>query len=576
MPLKEIDLKTFEAYKKAIRSDVTRITDSSKTKFWVYKDIELPDAQGKKQKIAAFIALVDDMGIRGPLRSKKLLCSGLCHLEGGKVSFEPIKGKVPYLQLKKSVPLFLGKPLYIPADADENDEGGEGVEDEQEERPTQPVGSATTPPQQPDPAVASLWAKLEPQIHTAIAADPARKDVLTRAAVAIVEAIKTNNSAEAMKRMEAMKVLLASAPPGKAGGPDPAALKEEWGKLVPRIKAAGNAALTQAAADAGKQLGDLVSHGKLAEAQTLIDQIAARLANLKPADAPKSEGAKLAPQDIAAAWQKLAPEAEKKSRVHPEVKEAALRARKQAEELTKAGKLDAAKGVLDELAKYLSGISEEASQKESEAQEKPEPEDPRKAEYERRWAKMEGEAEAALKEQRGDVSRIRAAVALAGERAEGGDYASALKVLDGLDKLLEVVDADEDDTPPPGLVEYRKKLLKFENARRTVDAQIEKLAAVIPQTVQGEDDVADSLSAELEEELEEIQDLIDEAINAAQDERAPANASLKGKLENSVKELLSSKLFEMAESNPFGVSVEIRKPLSAALKEIVDAMPVTA
>ena len=114
MPLKEVDLKTFESYKKAVHSDVTKITDSSKTKFWVYKDIELPDAKGKKQKILGFIVLVDDAHVRGAMRGKKLLCNGICNLESGKVNFEPIKGKVPYARLKKSVPLFLGNNSSFP------------------------------------------------------------------------------------------------------------------------------------------------------------------------------------------------------------------------------------------------------------------------------------------------------------------------------------------------------------------------------------------------------------------------------------------------------------------------------
>jgi hypothetical protein len=37
---------------------------SGNAKFWIYKDVELPNTSGKKQKYPAFLALVDDNGIR--------------------------------------------------------------------------------------------------------------------------------------------------------------------------------------------------------------------------------------------------------------------------------------------------------------------------------------------------------------------------------------------------------------------------------------------------------------------------------------------------------------------------------
>ena len=79
MPLKEVDLKTFEAYKKAIRLDLPKIT-AGNTKFWIYRDVELPNAAGKKQKIASFIALVDEKAIKPLLKGKTLICKGTCGL----------------------------------------------------------------------------------------------------------------------------------------------------------------------------------------------------------------------------------------------------------------------------------------------------------------------------------------------------------------------------------------------------------------------------------------------------------------------------------------------------------------
>src|SRR5690349_20862655 len=103
MPLKEADLKTFEAYKKAVHQDVVRISDNSNTKFWVYKDVELPleKTPAKKKKIEAFIALVDNTAVKSnsALKNKTLLCLGHCNLDHGKVAFEAVQGKVPYKTL---------------------------------------------------------------------------------------------------------------------------------------------------------------------------------------------------------------------------------------------------------------------------------------------------------------------------------------------------------------------------------------------------------------------------------------------------------------------------------------------
>ena len=638
MPLKDVDLKTFEAYKKAIRQDVTKITDTSKTKFWVYKDIELPNLTGKKQKILAFVALVDDMGIRNFLRGKKLVCMGTCHLEQAKVAFEPIKGKVPFNHLKISVPLFLGKPLYIPANASPEDEADDAIEDDaeqgHEEKPSIPPAPPTplAPPSSPESGLLASWTKLQTQmqaaiaaiparkdslsraaagipdlikannvkeatakmnevqailaappppppggdlliawgtlskdVQAAVAANPARKDALSQAAAGIPDFIKANNAAEARKRMEALRQMLASPP---AGSPDVAALKAAWGSLVPKIKATGNAALNQAMVEGGKQLNDLVGQRKLVEAQAVIDRLTTQLNQLKPAAA-----AKLAPSDITAAWQKLVPEVEQKSRLHPELKDAAVRVRKQVQELTAAGKFDAAKQAIDDLAELLRKTSDEAPK----AAVKPESastEDPKKAEYLRKRELMDKDILRALKERIGDVSKIRAAVALAEERSEGGDYASALKVLASLDTLLRESETDDDDMPAAGLVEYRKKLAAFDSVRRRAQGQIDQLVAAIPNTLPEETDLADELADEFGEEMEELQELIDDAVNAANDAKAPIDSALKSKIQEAAAEIETSKLIRHAEKNTFGVTFDFRESLAGALKQILEAIPV--
>ena len=286
---------------------------------------------------------------------------------------------------------------------------------------------------------------------------------------------------------------------------------------------------------------------------------------------------------------------EKKAKINPQAKAEANKAGKQAQDLAKAGKFQEAKKVLDELEVYLKGITEEEKERETESEEQgktqtkvgkdPDDEeeeeeeeeeeaaDPRKKQYEQEWKELEPEVQLALKERRGDVSRMRAAVALAGERAEGLDYASALKVLNGLRELVEEAE-DLEEGSVPGLVEYRKKLLAFQGARRKVEQQLEKLSAAIPKEVPDEADLADALAEEISEELEEVQEVIDAAINAANDDRAPANAEIRKRVAQTLKTLDAHPLIPQVESNPFGVAVEIRKTLMPVLEQIADAMPV--
>jgi len=159
LPLKEADLKTVESYKKALKLDVSKLA-SGNVKFWIYKGVELPTASGKKQKIAAFIALVDDKAVKPVVKGKQLLCKGTCGIEDEKVLFEAESGIVPYKLLKTAVPLFLGKPLQIPAGVlvdDEQDEEREEPENaERDESSAEAAVPAKSPRAQPAPAAAPV------------------------------------------------------------------------------------------------------------------------------------------------------------------------------------------------------------------------------------------------------------------------------------------------------------------------------------------------------------------------------------------------------------------------------------
>jgi hypothetical protein len=602
MALKDIDLKTVESYKKAMKSEAVKISPGeAKTKFWIYKDLELPTEGGKRQKVAPFLALTDDKSIKPLLKGKTLLCRGLCALQDGKVLFEAEQGKVPYKSLKASLPGLLGKQLAIPPGVN-SDEDGDGVAVADGETPAQtapqvvangataaPVKETPVPVETPSPAGTSLadqvtaaWKKLQPEIQQKSAINPAVKSGAMKAQQQIEEQLKAGKAEAAKQILEgftrALNAVTTAPVTGQAApGITAADLSAEWQKLTGRVKALNNPALNEAAGEAGKRIQELVRAGKLNDAKTTLDQFAHAVDNAKPAESVSTS--RLTPADITGAWQKLIPDLKQKATSHPELNEAGMKARKELEELTKAGKLDAAKKVIEELAVLIAKAAEPEPGKQATAQtpEKAEseaPENRQKTEYERTLKGLEGDIESALKEQRGDTSQIRNAVALASERAEDGDFTSAMMVLSSLAVLLRESESAEDDQPAPGLVEYRKKLLAFDSARQKAFGQIDKLAAAIPQTFPEERDLAEELASELQEDMEEIDDLVDAALNAAKNEKSPVTAALKTQIQGTLKELAANKLIQHVEKNPFGVAVEIQKMLSEALEAILDAMPV--
>jgi hypothetical protein len=218
LPLKTDDLKTVDTYKKAIKQDVSRISPQGGTKFWVYKDVELPTASGGKQKLPTFIALVDDNAIKALLKGKPPLCRGTCGILKDKITFEPSQGKVPYQLMKTSVPLLLGKPVHIPSGEDTEDAEGARV------APPAPPSPQPSNPAQAQSQVAA-WKKLEERLKQAIAQHPERKDELIRAGAAIVETLRTGKGQLAEQLMAKATALLDSIGKDAGGTPHPGIVK---------------------------------------------------------------------------------------------------------------------------------------------------------------------------------------------------------------------------------------------------------------------------------------------------------------------------------------------------------------
>src|ERR1035441_6931004 len=226
MPLKEPDLKDTETYKKASRVDLPKIA-SGNAKFWIYKDVELPNTSGKKQKYPAFLALVDDNGIRKAMAGKKLICKGTCGLKEDRIAFEATTGTVPYKLLKASLPLLLGKAVWVPTGME--NEGEEGEAEETAPPPPAPQAQAPGAPPPPQAAAAppaqspgapplsaasltGAWTKLVKDVQAYAAAHPERKADLFRDLTAIGALLKANQAAEAKPKMDKLQAAL-DAPP---------------------------------------------------------------------------------------------------------------------------------------------------------------------------------------------------------------------------------------------------------------------------------------------------------------------------------------------------------------------------
>jgi hypothetical protein len=354
MPLKEPDLKDTDTYKKASRVDLSKIA-SGNAKFWIYKDVELPNTSGKKQKYPAFLALVDDNGIRKAMTGKKLICKGTCSMKEERIAFEPTTGTVPYKLLKSSVPLLLGKPVWIPTGLEDAGEEGEA----EETAPPPPAPQAQSPGAPPPPpppqapgapplTAASLsgpWTKLVKDVQAYAAAHPERKADLFKDLSAIGALLKANQAAEAKPKMDKLQAALdappAPPPPQAAGGPAQAAAR--WSALVKEMQAA-----------------------------------------------------------IAA---------------HPEKKADLVRASAGIPDMIRAGKIDLAEKLMNTVEQTLK-------------------ENPREKEYRARYQAVEGRLAAALKDPASDASRLRAMSAFVVEKAEAGDFETALKALLKLEEAL--------------------------------------------------------------------------------------------------------------------------------------------
>jgi len=341
LPLTAVDLATVEAYKKAIRLEAARIGTQG-IKFWVYRDVELPTAAGKKQKLPVFIALADDTAIKPLLKSGTLACRGMCALRGGKIAFDSQQGVVPYNLLRTAVPVFFGKNLLVPLPVP----GG----------PARPGGGATAAN---GAATLQLTAALR-QISQKAAqrkyANPAERAAFAKAMASVPELLRTSKLPEAKKRIEQLNTMLKAppAPPrppaGGPSGPRYADLNATWKQLsqkaTQRMSAhpAGRAAFTKAMAG----IPELLRGGKLPDAKKRLDQLEAML-KVPPPPPPPPPGGGPKYAELNATWKQVSQKATQRMSANPWEKEAFTKAMVGIPDLLRGGKLPEAKKRIEQL-----------------------------------------------------------------------------------------------------------------------------------------------------------------------------------------------------------------------------------
>jgi hypothetical protein len=524
MPLKEPDLKDTDTYKKASRMDLPKVA-AGNAKFFIYKDVELPHTSGKKQKYPAFLALVDDNGIRKVLTGKKLICKGICGMKEEKIAFEPATGKVPYKQLKVSVPLLLGKMVWIPAGMEDDAGDGEAEEAGQvgpaadgsmpapsaalsQASPAAPQAAAASAQAQPAPTapLSAIWGKLVKDVQAYAAAHPERKEALFREMSVIAELLKANKAGEAKPRMDRVQALLDGPPAATPAGPS------------------ANAA-----------------------------QVAAR-------------------------WSALVKQMQAVVAAQPEKKAELVRASAGIGDLIRAGKLDLATKLMDGVDAMLRGTasSDTASKVNATGQ----------AEWEKRFAEIEPRYLAVLKTQPANASELRAAMSSANALAEKRDFAGATGTLGRLESLLGAAKTlgKETDVIPEGIVKQTVEQLENASSRwrqahfksvEGLESLMKTLRANMDPDLHDIADKVDRLTKGIPSEIEASLAQLSSAVQA----RNAGEAAKWAKQVKAAVETCSSYLdknlpdIERCEENPFELPVTIQKPLRETLADIRAALP---
>jgi hypothetical protein len=368
-----------------------------------------------------------------------------------------------------------------------------------------------------------------------------------------------------------------TAAPAAAEAPsDPAAeLKEKYQKLVPQLSqtVAARPELKAPLERVARIFQDQLRSGAFDNARKALDELTQLVqgAPVPPsasaatqASSASAQPQKQAANELVAAYQRLVPEMNRKGAEQPALRAPLTQAAKGFQDALKAGRLDEARRMLDQLAQILATPAAPAAT--------PPPADGLGQEFEKRYGALKPRLEQAIRENRGDTSKMRAGVQFALEAAGEKEFGKALKAIEQLEKLVESATGPGEDAVRPGLVAYIKKLHEFDSAKKAVFSRIEALATAITNEVPDEDDFAEALSDELHDIVDEVDDAIVLALNASRNESAPVTKEVRARIDQALAEIRGSALVQQADDNPF-VRPEIAATLGRALEEVARAMP---
>ena len=359
-------------------------------------------------------------------------------------------------------------------------------------------------------------------------------------------------------------------PPPAASTPAPvppttdsgAALLEAYKKLLPQMneKVAARPELKDPLARVARQFQEELRAGAFDNATRCLEDLTKLVQGSPVPQAAKRDG-----NDLVAAYKKLVPEMTRMAAENPALKEPLTRAAKQFEEALKSQKFDDAQRALDELAQHLQSKDPVASPPGGQAEE-----------FAKRYDALKAGLSQAVREGRGDTSKMRVGAQFAIEKANDRDFATALKAVEQLERLVAAALATAAPQPTRDLTAYRTTLLEFDTAKKAVFARIDSLKSRIPSELPDEADFAGRLAEELHDLMDDIDDAVIDALNASKDEAEPVTAAVKSKIEHAMTVLRSNPLIKHVDSNPFGVNMAIESTLGAALTQVAKTMPAIA
>lgn len=195
--------------------------------------------------------------------------------------------------------------------------------------------------------------------------------------------------------------------------------------------------------------------------------------------------------------------------------------------------------------------------------------------YEARLAELTPLVLKALKEQRGDGTKLRAVLGFAQEKAAAGSYESALKALDSLQALLLAAGTAAGPAAAGGeafsKVQFEKIHLEWESRKKQVGLRLAELHAAI----MAEFDDAESVSAakNLGKVLARFNEGLGDtlvALRNASDKATRAQFAAKASqvADHYLGYLDSHPLVAHVEANPYQIKVAVRETLSAPLSAV--------